>query len=90
MHNHDSRKIPSDDPIGRLEISAPAESDATVCAHEETKSNSKESIYSNWPLMSSILVYCVFAIHEMAYLEVRYYFHMKNVENPVNGFFSTS
>ncbi|XP_063941700.1 protein ZINC INDUCED FACILITATOR-LIKE 1 isoform X2 [Daucus carota subsp. sativus] len=69
LHNHDSRKIPSDDPIGRLEISAPAESDATVCTHEETKLNSKESIYSNWPLMSSILVYCVFAIHEMAYLE---------------------
>ncbi|KAL1804085.1 hypothetical protein ACET3Z_032732 [Daucus carota] len=70
LHNHDLRKIPSDDPIVDLEISALVESDATVCTHKKKKSKSKESLYSNWPLMSSILVYCVFSIHEMAYLEI--------------------
>ncbi|XP_061351064.1 protein ZINC INDUCED FACILITATOR-LIKE 1-like [Gastrolobium bilobum] len=29
-----------------------------------------ESILRNWPLMSSIIVYCVFALHDIAYSEV--------------------
>jgi hypothetical protein len=30
----------------------------------------KESLLKNWPLMSSIIVYCVFSLHDMAYTEV--------------------
>ncbi|KAK1362705.1 putative peptide/nitrate transporter [Heracleum sosnowskyi] len=69
LHKHELRKISSDDSIEILE-SAPIESDATEYASQETKSNSKENLFTNWPLMSSILVYCVFSIHEMAYLEI--------------------
>ncbi|XP_057999998.1 protein ZINC INDUCED FACILITATOR-LIKE 1 isoform X4 [Hevea brasiliensis] len=31
---------------------------------------SEESLLKNWPLMSSIIVYCVFQLHDMAYAEV--------------------
>lgn len=43
---------------------------------EKLKSNDKEDSTSwlgllrNWPLMSSIIVYCVFQIHDMAYTEI--------------------
>jgi hypothetical protein len=38
----------------------------------------KESLLKNWPLMSSIIVYCVFSLHDMAYTEVSliYFFYM--------------
>lgn len=31
---------------------------------------SQQSLLKNWPLMSSIIVYCVFQLHDMAYTEV--------------------
>ncbi|XP_058753920.1 protein ZINC INDUCED FACILITATOR-LIKE 1-like [Vicia villosa] len=38
---------------------------------EKDKMNKKdESIFLNWPLMSSIIVYCVFSLHDIAYQEV--------------------
>ncbi|XP_078152259.1 protein ZINC INDUCED FACILITATOR-LIKE 1-like isoform X4 [Carex rostrata] len=47
-------------------------------ASPETKGNAKEteasppkkSLLKNWPLMSSIIVYCIFSLHDMAYTEV--------------------
>lgn len=30
----------------------------------------QQSLLKNWPLMSSIIVYCVFQLHDMAYAEV--------------------
>ncbi|XP_062113874.1 protein ZINC INDUCED FACILITATOR-LIKE 1-like [Humulus lupulus] len=30
----------------------------------------KQSLYKNWPLMSSIMLYCVFQLHDMAYSEI--------------------
>ncbi|KAI3917023.1 hypothetical protein MKX01_003472, partial [Papaver californicum] len=35
-----------------------------------TGSDSNESLFKNWPLMSSIIVYCVFSLHDMAYTEI--------------------
>ncbi|CAL4988383.1 unnamed protein product [Urochloa decumbens] len=32
--------------------------------------NTKKSLFKNWPLMSSIIVYCIFSFHDMAYTEV--------------------
>lgn len=32
--------------------------------------NSKLSLLKNWPLMSSIFVYCIFQLHDIAYSEV--------------------
>ncbi|CAK7325113.1 unnamed protein product [Dovyalis caffra] len=36
----------------------------------ERKPTSKESLLRNWPLMSSIIVYCIFSLHDMAYTEI--------------------
>ncbi|KAK7322511.1 hypothetical protein VNO77_25894 [Canavalia gladiata] len=30
----------------------------------------EENVFRNWPLMSSIIIYCVFALHDVAYSEV--------------------
>jgi len=38
---------------------------------EGRKKASKKSLYKNWALMSSIVVYCVFSLHDMAYREVQ-------------------
>lgn len=32
--------------------------------------NQQQSLLKNWPLMSSIIVYCVFQLHDMAYAEI--------------------
>ena len=37
---------------------------------EESGPIAKKSLWRNWPLMSSIIVYCVFSLHDMAYTEV--------------------
>ncbi|EPS59156.1 hypothetical protein M569_15654, partial [Genlisea aurea] len=36
----------------------------------DTKGEKSESLFKNWPLMSSILIYCVFSLHDMAYTEI--------------------
>ncbi|XP_051147100.1 protein ZINC INDUCED FACILITATOR-LIKE 1-like isoform X2 [Andrographis paniculata] len=36
----------------------------------QRKSSSEKSLLKNWPLMSSIIVYCVFSLQEMAYTEI--------------------
>ncbi|KAL2942991.1 Protein ZINC INDUCED FACILITATOR-LIKE 1 [Bienertia sinuspersici] len=30
----------------------------------------KKNLYKNWPLMSAIIVYCIFSLHDMAYTEI--------------------
>ncbi|RWR75923.1 putative peptide/nitrate transporter isoform X3 [Cinnamomum micranthum f. kanehirae] len=37
---------------------------------EGCESASEGSLLKNWPLMSSITVYCIFALHDMAYAEI--------------------
>ncbi|GMN67531.1 hypothetical protein TIFTF001_036588 [Ficus carica] len=37
---------------------------------EETCPTSQQSLLKNWPLLSSIIVYCVFQLHDMAYSEI--------------------
>lgn len=36
----------------------------------EKKKVHKKSLFRNWPVMSSIIVYCVFSLHEVAYSEI--------------------
>ncbi|XP_059295917.1 protein ZINC INDUCED FACILITATOR 1-like [Lycium ferocissimum] len=39
--------------------------------HSERRApNSKQNLLKNWPLVSSIIVYCVFQLHDIAYLEI--------------------
>ncbi|XP_057451627.1 protein ZINC INDUCED FACILITATOR 1-like isoform X3 [Lotus japonicus] len=59
LHNH---KV-SNDNIQALESGS--------CGADKNKEKQKdESILRNWPLMSSIIVYCIFAIHDIAFSEV--------------------
>ncbi|MQM12002.1 hypothetical protein Taro_044916 [Colocasia esculenta] len=37
---------------------------------EGSEFTSDENLLKNWPLMSSIIVYCVFSLHDMAYTEI--------------------
>ncbi|KAI3908865.1 hypothetical protein MKW98_029415 [Papaver atlanticum] len=37
---------------------------------DRTKSESEKSLIRNWPLMSSIIVYFLFSLHDMAYSEI--------------------
>ncbi|XP_063940830.1 protein ZINC INDUCED FACILITATOR-LIKE 1 isoform X3 [Daucus carota subsp. sativus] len=69
LHKHESLRISSVDSVGNLE-SALLVSEASEYTHEEKGSNPKGSLFTNWPLMSSIIVYCVFSLHDMAYAEI--------------------
>jgi hypothetical protein len=46
--------------------------EATGSIKEIEISPPKKSLLKNWPLMSSIIVYCIFSLHDMAYTEVIY------------------
>lgn len=69
MHNNkgDGRsdtsdmKGPSSDESGR---------EGGVTEQDEQQKTRKPSLLRNWPLMSSIIVYCVFSLQEMAYSEI--------------------
>ncbi|XP_068661405.1 probable peptide/nitrate transporter At3g43790 isoform X2 [Aristolochia californica] len=41
-----------------------------VQVSKEKEVSSNESLLKNWPLMSSIIVYCIFSLQDMAYTEI--------------------
>ncbi|WVZ54618.1 hypothetical protein U9M48_005387 [Paspalum notatum var. saurae] len=49
-------------------------------AEESGSLDTKKSLFRNWPLMSSIIVYCVFSFHDMAYTE-----HLQNFTSSISG-----
>ncbi|KAL0397369.1 UNVERIFIED_CONTAM: protein ZINC INDUCED FACILITATOR-LIKE 1 [Sesamum calycinum] len=71
LHTHNSEKIASQDSYDALE-SANQGSREKEEIEEGQETTSKESLFKNWPLMSSIIVYCVFSLHDMAYTELIY------------------
>lgn len=64
LHNHKSDKMSSD------HILSDAMESATQGSDTKRDVEAKTSILTNWPLMSSIIVYCVFSLQDMAYTEV--------------------
>jgi MFS family permease len=69
LHMHHSDKHPCDDSCNALE----AESyviDEKEITNEKTEDNSTRSLFKNWALMSSVCVYCIFSLHDMAYTEI--------------------
>ncbi|XP_066336646.1 protein ZINC INDUCED FACILITATOR-LIKE 1-like isoform X1 [Miscanthus floridulus] len=44
--------------------------DSKEKVEESGSLDTKKSLFRNWPLMSSIIVYCIFSFHDMAYTEV--------------------
>ncbi|XP_057503409.1 protein ZINC INDUCED FACILITATOR-LIKE 1-like isoform X1 [Actinidia eriantha] len=66
LHIHNK---PREDSFEVLE-SASHGSNAKTEDSEGGESTSKKSLIKNWPLMSSIITYSVFSLHDMAYTEI--------------------
>ncbi|KAH6772443.1 hypothetical protein C2S52_004763 [Perilla frutescens var. hirtella] len=64
LHTHNSKRRASkdDDSLEAATQQYSAKMDENKCC--------KKSLFKNWPLMSSIIVYCVFSLHDMAYAEI--------------------
>ncbi|KAJ8751473.1 hypothetical protein K2173_016689 [Erythroxylum novogranatense] len=41
-----------------------------IAESKETKISPKSNLWTNWPLMSTIIVYCIFSLQEIAYSEI--------------------
>ncbi|KAK2634536.1 hypothetical protein Ddye_029328 [Dipteronia dyeriana] len=68
LHMHGDDNISLDASYDALE-SASCLSNSQL-KQEGSKGPSKKNLLKNWPLMSSIIVYCVFSLHDMAYTEI--------------------
>ncbi|GFP93947.1 protein zinc induced facilitator-like 1 [Phtheirospermum japonicum] len=66
LHTHNSNNVSSQRSYDALESATRGSSDEK----DEKKGQKNESLFRNWPLMSSIIVYCVFSLHDMAYSEI--------------------
>ncbi|KAI8555955.1 hypothetical protein RHMOL_Rhmol05G0215700 [Rhododendron molle] len=70
LHIH---KEPCEDSIEAVEAVSCGSSEKEITQHFEGREpDSKKSLIKNWPLMSSIIVYCIFSLHGTAYSEVRF------------------
>lgn len=71
LHMHNKDNISDDDSYEVLEA---ASNECNIQGKERetegSQPSSKKSLIRNWPLMSSIIVYCVFSLHDMAYTEI--------------------
>ncbi|KAJ8770368.1 hypothetical protein K2173_014981 [Erythroxylum novogranatense] len=67
LHNHKGNEKESDDVYDALEATThKPQTNGT----DKNSTISKPSLLKNWPLMSSIIAYCVFQLHDMAYSEI--------------------
>ncbi|KAF5185453.1 Zinc induced facilitator, partial [Thalictrum thalictroides] len=71
LHMNHTNSSEEDNTCDALEASS-KECNLKTAIKEKDKnhSQSKKSLLKNWPLMSSIIVYCVFSLHDMAYSEI--------------------
>ncbi|CAI9102767.1 OLC1v1001088C1 [Oldenlandia corymbosa var. corymbosa] len=65
LHNHPPPAGPRPESYDALEAALQGSKEA-----QERQNTSSKSLFRNWPLMSSIIVYCIFSLHDMAYTEV--------------------
>ncbi|KAE8709744.1 putative peptide/nitrate transporter [Hibiscus syriacus] len=68
LHKHDDIDISSDDSYDVLE--AATHESNTKEIRETVEGRESTSLLKNWPLMSSIIVYSVLSLHDMAYSEI--------------------
>ncbi|KAF5201515.1 zinc induced facilitator-like, partial [Thalictrum thalictroides] len=60
-----------DDSYEALEASSNIDNtEADLLGNGQSHSASKKSLLKNWPLMSSIIVYCIFSLNDMAYTQI--------------------
>ncbi|TXG48153.1 hypothetical protein EZV62_027447 [Acer yangbiense] len=70
MHKHDVKLDERHDVCDTLEASSNAGRMEDVVEAEERKTYRKPNLFKNWALMSTIIVYCVFSLQEIAYSEI--------------------
>ncbi|XP_072975084.1 protein ZINC INDUCED FACILITATOR-LIKE 1-like isoform X1 [Typha angustifolia] len=68
LHKHNINRT-GDQSVENLESLA---YDSDLKQHNEEREGAapKQNLFKNWPLMSSIIVYCIFSLHDMAYTEI--------------------
>ncbi|KAJ6989102.1 hypothetical protein NC653_021859 [Populus alba x Populus x berolinensis] len=77
LHVHNEKKTSSNDSYDALEAATGAsKGDETRTDDKGRKPSSNESLLKNWPLMSSIIVYCIFSLHDMAYTELQEWLYL--------------
>lgn len=81
LHIHHGNKNKEGNAADALEgVISKSDVDGIICSKDRLQS-SKQSLLRNWPLMSAIIVYCVFQLHDTAYAEVitvSYLMHIKS------------
>ncbi|KAJ7982444.1 protein ZINC INDUCED FACILITATOR-LIKE 1-like [Quillaja saponaria] len=71
LHNHKDTDESPDDSYEALENATSAiDEDKKPQESEGRHLITNENLLLNWPLMSSIIIYCVFSLHDIAYQEV--------------------
>lgn len=71
MHWHGTKLDESCDPCDTLGVSSNESlGSEDLIEAEERKTSHKANLLKNWPLMSTIIVYCIFSLQEIAYTEV--------------------
>ncbi|MED6200132.1 hypothetical protein PIB30_082217 [Stylosanthes scabra] len=66
LHNHKDNIKSVDEDDESLE----AGGSSNEAENDDIPPKKKRSIFQNWPLISSVIVYCVFSLHDIAYQEV--------------------
>ncbi|KAK8691751.1 hypothetical protein V6N13_075249 [Hibiscus sabdariffa] len=68
LHKHNVSDRSSDDSYDALEAATHESNTKEITEKDEGREST--SLLKNWPLMSSIIVYFVFSLHDMAYTEI--------------------
>jgi hypothetical protein len=66
LHFHDDEKVEA---IDALEAQV-ADSNLEGGKSKEASGTSTKNLLMNWQLMSAVILYCIFCLHDTAYLEV--------------------
>jgi hypothetical protein len=66
LHFHNDDKV---EDIDELEAQV-VESNSEGGKDKESRGESTKNLLKNWQLMSAVILYCVFSLHDTAYLEV--------------------
>ncbi|XP_047316013.1 protein ZINC INDUCED FACILITATOR-LIKE 1-like [Impatiens glandulifera] len=69
LHNHNTGGKKLHDSFEALEAMPSSPTLRSLKEMEDFEPKS-ESLFRNWPLMSAIIVYCIFSLHDMAYTEI--------------------
>jgi len=59
--------------VERLEASSVEPDLEYPCEETDGSMPSEKSLFRNWSLISTIIVYCVFSLHDTAYSEVNFF-----------------